>query len=47
MVNATVSHEMRNPINSIHSQNINLQEIIQLIEKLKDGKIFNKKAILK
>ena len=29
MVNATVSHELRNPINSIHSQNIMMQVLLK------------------
>lgn len=33
LINATVSHEMRNPLNSIYSQNIKL---IQVNEKLSD-----------
>ena len=33
LINATVSHEMRNPLNSIYSQNLKLD---QLNEKLKE-----------
>lgn len=41
LMNATVSHEMRNPIHSILCQNINQA---QLIEKLKEL-IFDKKIM--
>ena len=34
MVNATVSHEMRNPINSIISQNMKMGELLRLIKNL-------------
>jgi signal transduction histidine kinase len=27
-VNATVSHEMRNPLNSIHSQNLKMKDLV-------------------
>lgn len=33
LINATVSHEMRNPLNSIYSQNI---KQIQINEKISD-----------
>jgi len=33
LINATVSHEMRNPINSILNQNLNQQTIIGKIEE--------------
>ena len=47
LINATVSHEMRNPLNSIYSQNI-LQK--QLNDKMKDimhSKTITKQAIKK
>ena len=34
MINACVSHEMRNPINSIHCQNIKLQEAAKMLNDL-------------
>jgi signal transduction histidine kinase len=33
-VNATVSHEMRNPLNSIHSQNLNIKDLIKTLKHL-------------
>ena len=33
MINATVSHEMRNPLNSIYCQNVKQQEIGDKMEK--------------
>lgn len=35
MVNACVSHEMRNPINSIFAMNIHLQDQAQELDKMK------------
>ena len=41
VINATVSHEMRNPINSINTLNIKSEEtnekLLRLIEKLDKG----------
>lgn len=34
MINATVSHEMRNPLNSIYSQNIKHKELNDKLVKL-------------
>ena len=34
MVNATVSHEIRNPINSIHCQNIVIKMLVERIDDL-------------
>ena len=34
MVNATVSHELRNPINSIHGQNIMLEILLKKLDDL-------------
>ena len=34
MVNATVSHEIRNPINSIHCQNIVIKMLVDRIDDL-------------
>ena len=34
MVNATVSHEMRNPLNAIMSQNLKMKEMVRLIKNL-------------
>ena len=34
MINATVSHEMRNPINSLKSQNIKQEEINEKLKKI-------------
>jgi signal transduction histidine kinase len=40
LINATVSHEMRNPLNSIHSQNIENKALYEELEELiKDDKI--------
>ena len=33
MINATVSHEMRNPLNSIYCQNVKQKEINEKMEK--------------
>ena len=33
-INATVSHEMRNPLNAIMSQNLKMKEMVRLIKKL-------------
>lgn len=33
MINATVSHEMRNPLNSIYCQNVKQKEINDQVEK--------------
>jgi signal transduction histidine kinase len=33
-VNATVSHEMRNPLNSIHSQNLKMKDLIYILKAL-------------
>lgn len=37
MVNATVNHELRNPINSIHCQNIMIKSLIKKIDDLLDN----------
>ena len=38
LINATVSHEMRTPINSITSQNINLKHLVEKLgESLADS----------
>ena len=34
LINATVSHEMRTPINSINAQNVQLQFLVDLIGEL-------------
>ena len=34
LINATVSHEMRNPLNSIHSQNIENKALYEELEEL-------------
>jgi len=40
LINATVSHEMRNPLNSIHSQNIENKALYDELEELiKDDEI--------
>ena len=40
LINATVSHEMRNPLNSIHSQNIENKALYEELEELiKDDNI--------
>ena len=36
LINATVSHEMRTPINSLNSQNIRVANIAEKMEKLLD-----------
>jgi signal transduction histidine kinase len=33
-VNATVSHEMRNPLNSIHSQNLKMKDLVKTLLRL-------------
>ena len=38
MINACVSHEMRNPINSIHCQNLKLSEAAYMINGLLSNK---------
>jgi signal transduction histidine kinase len=47
LINATVSHEMRNPLNSIYSQNIKQiqinEKIQELIKDLENQKIKPKK----
>ena len=40
LINATISHEMRNPINSIRSQNLLQQQLNQKLDEiLKNPKI--------
>jgi len=39
MVNATVSHEMRNPLNSITSQNLKMRELLLLVKGLMASKM--------
>lgn len=34
LVNATVSHEMRNPLNSIHSHNLKMKDILENLTEL-------------
>ena len=34
MVNATISHELRNPINSIHCQNVTIEMLLKKIDDL-------------
>lgn len=38
MVNATVSHEIRNPVNAIHCQNLTLKMLVERIGDLLDSK---------
>jgi signal transduction histidine kinase len=46
LINATVSHEMRNPLNSIVSQNtVNetiISELIQMAAKIKENEVKKK-----
>lgn len=37
LINATVSHEMRNPINSIHSQLLEMENINQRLQDIIDS----------
>ena len=37
LVNATVSHEMRNPLNSIHSKILNQSKILDKFQELVDS----------
>jgi signal transduction histidine kinase len=37
LINATVSHEMRNPLNSIHSQNLKQTQISEKFKELIDS----------
>lgn len=50
MINACVSHEMRNPLNSINAQNIEkteiYKEINQLVSMFKRGIITNSEFLL-
>jgi signal transduction histidine kinase len=39
LVNATVSHEMRNPLNSIHSQILNQSKILDKLQELVDSDV--------
>ena len=51
MINASVSHEMRNPLNSIIAQNIEKEEIYkemsELVSQLKQNKIKTPKFVAK
>ena len=38
LINACVSHEMRNPLNAIHYQNIFMKKINEKIQKVLDKK---------
>jgi hypothetical protein len=38
LINATVSHEMRNPLNSICAENIQKQELVKQIKELLQSK---------
>ena len=38
MVNATVSHDIRNPLNAIHCQNIVLKMLVERVGELIDEK---------
>ena len=44
-INATVSHEMRNPINAILCQNLRLEELTDLLQEIIDSE--NKTTINK
>jgi len=33
-INATVSHEMRNPINAIHCQNLKIEDLIEQLDQI-------------
>ena len=46
-VNACFSHEMKNPINSILSQNLKLKEIAHILLETIDNKEFHKVSLLK
>lgn len=47
MINATVSHEMRNPLNSIYSQNILQKQLNDKIKELMYTRTITKQAIKK
>ena len=36
-MNATVSHEMRNPLNSIIAHNIKMQELVKMLRNFLEG----------
>jgi signal transduction histidine kinase len=38
LINACISHEMRNPINSLHSQNMNMKTILTNLQRVLDAK---------
>ena len=47
LINATVSHEMRTPINSINSQNIQIKNTIDKISELLENQSISKLSVFK
>ena len=47
MINACVSHELRNPLNSIKALNIETKHILNLIDNFMDDKDITKNMLVK
>jgi signal transduction histidine kinase len=43
LINATVSHEMRNPLNSIYSQNLKQKQLSEKFAEILESKMSTKK----